>query len=91
MDLIDVANREGQASLILSLDAKKAFDHLGWPFLFATLCHMGFRGAFLRAIHHLYTDPSSQVRTPYDLSFPFLGTNVPDKAARSPLYYLLYA
>lgn len=42
--LIDVVNREGLASLILSLDTEKAFDRLGWPLLFATLRHIGFRG-----------------------------------------------
>lgn len=37
IDLIDVANRDGLESLVLGLDAEKALDHLGWPFLFATL------------------------------------------------------
>lgn len=50
IDLVDVANREISASLLLSLDAEKAFDHLGWPFLFAMLRHMGFRGPFMQAI-----------------------------------------
>lgn len=65
IDLVDVANRENSASLLLSLDAEKAFGHLGWPFLVATLQHVGFEGPFFRAIQHLYSHPTSQVRTPF--------------------------
>lgn len=61
IDLIEVANRENSAALLLSLDAEKAFDRLGWPFLFATLRHIGVQGPFMRAIRHLYSNPSSQV------------------------------
>lgn len=68
IDLVEMANREGFASL---LDAEKTFDRLGWPFLFAMLSHMGFQGPFLQAIKYLYSNPSSQVRTP--LHFPHLS------------------
>lgn len=89
IDLVDVANREGSASLLLGLDAEKAFDRLGWPFLFATLSHMGFQGPFLRAIKHLYSNPCSQVRTPFALSTPFSVTNGTRQGC--PLSPLLFA
>lgn len=89
IDLVDVANREKTAALLLSLDAEKAFDRLGWPFLFATLQHVGFRGPFLRAIKHLYTNPSSQVRTPFAISPAFSITNGTRQGC--PLSPLLFA
>lgn len=75
IDLIHVANRDNTESLILSLDAEKVFDCPGWPFMLATLSHMGFRGTFLRAVQHLYTNPTSQVKTPFATSPTFPATN----------------
>lgn len=89
IDLVDVANRENSASLLLSLDAEKTFDRLEWPFLFATLQYAGFRGPFLQAIQHLYSNPSSQVRTPFALSPTFSVTNVTRQGC--PLSPLLFA
>lgn len=89
IDLVEVANRDGAPSMLLSLDAEKAFDRLGWPFLFATLTHMGFRGPFLRAIKHLYSNPSSQVRTPFALSTSFTVSNGTRQGC--PLSPLLFA
>lgn len=89
IDLIEVANRDGLETLVLGLDAEKAFDRLGWPFLFATLKHMGFQGPFLRAIQHLYTNPSSQVKTPFALSSAFSIANGTRQGC--PLSPLLFA
>lgn len=90
IDLIDVANREGTNALVLGLDAEKAFDSLGWPFLFATLHYMGFRGPFLQAIRHLYTNPSSQVKTPFALSQTFpIANGTRQGCPLSPLLFAL--
>ena len=90
IDLIDVVNRDGAEALILSLDAEKAFDRLSWPFMFATLHHMGFKGPFLRAVQHLYSNPTSQVKTPFATSSPFqiaIGTR--QGCPLSPLLFAL--
>lgn len=89
IDLIDVANRDGLESLVLGLDPEKAFDCLGWPFLFATLRHMGFQGLFLGAILHLYTNPTSQVKTPFSLYPSFLIAN--GTRQRCPISPVLFA
>lgn len=68
--------------------AEKAFDHLDWPFRLATLRHIGFKGAFLQVIHHLYNNSMYQVKTPFALSSSFSITKmVPGRVVRFPPYY----
>lgn len=68
INLIEVANRNQTEVLLLSLDAEKVFDRLSWPFMFATLQHLGIKGPFLQAISHLYSTPTAVVRTPFATS-----------------------
>lgn len=90
IDLIDVANRDNSESLILSLDAEKAFDRLSWPFMIATLRHMGFEGPFLRAVQNLYTSPSLQVKTPFAMSITFpIANGTRQGCPLSPLLFAL--
>lgn len=48
-------------SVLLALDAKKAFDRVHWGYLQATLTKFGFQGLLKHAISVLYTSPSAQV------------------------------
>lgn len=89
IDLVEVANRNTMEAILLSLDAEKAFDRLGWPFLFATLNRAGIEGPFLRAITHLYSAPTAQVRTNFATSPTFLISNGTRQGC--PLSPLLYA
>lgn len=57
--------------IFLSLDAKKAFDHLSWPFLFATLEHEGITGCYLNAIKVFYSNPSAVIKLPHVTSNQF--------------------
>lgn len=48
-------------AVLLSLDAKKAFDRVDWPFLFHTLQRFGFCKAFIAMIQDNFAAPSARV------------------------------
>lgn len=56
--MVDLINKLPHPTLILSLDAQKAFDRLNWPYMFANLSHYGFIGPFLNALKALYSPPT---------------------------------
>lgn len=88
-NIIDILNQKRQESVILSLDAEKAFDRLSWPFLFATLDYLGISGAFAAAIRGLYSTPTAKVKLPVASSFTFSIRNGTRQGC--PLSPLLFA
>lgn len=46
---------------IISLDAEKAFDNVGFPWLSLVLQHFGFSGPFLHLISSMYAAPMANV------------------------------
>lgn len=64
MDLIELVNKMDDSALLLSLDSKKAFDHLSWPFMFETVKAFGVSGSFLTALAGLYSRPLATIRLP---------------------------
>lgn len=62
-------------SLLLSLDAEKAFNRIHWQYLQHVLQKFGFQGHILPALLALYTTPSAQVFSAVMLSQPFIITN----------------
>ena len=75
INIIHHSNSTGTPSLLLSLDAEKAFDRVNWAYLQATLKKFVLRGHILSAIMALYSKPSAQVYTSELLSKPFPITN----------------
>lgn len=65
IDLVEVINKLRTPSLLLSLDAEKAFDRLSWPFMMETMTAFGFTGSFLQAIQGLYGTPSASIKLPH--------------------------
>uniref|UniRef100_A0A8C5MEC2 Reverse transcriptase domain-containing protein n=1 Tax=Leptobrachium leishanense TaxID=445787 RepID=A0A8C5MEC2_9ANUR len=80
---------EGQPSLLLSLDAEKAFDRIEWPFLFALLEHMSFPPDFCSAVQALYHNPRADVVVPGSQTSPFSIHNGTRQGC--PLSPLLFA
>lgn len=89
IDLFDLLNRTKHPTLILRLDAQKAFDSLSWPIMFAILSHYGFTGPFIRALRALYSTPTSQVRLASQISPSFsLSNGTRQGCPLSPLLFL---
>lgn len=75
INIIHHAEWLGMPSLLLSLDAEKAFERVQWHYLDMTLYKFGFCGHILSAIMAVYSCPSAQVYKSAMLSNPFLITN----------------
>ena len=77
-------------SMLLSLDAEKAFDRLDWTFLQRTLSHMGFGQTFINWVKVFYNNPRSRVRVNGHCSdFFALGRGTRQGDALSPALFAL--
>ena len=65
----------GTPSLLLSLDAEKAFDRVHWGYVSAVLTKFGLVGGIHDAIMAMYSNPSARVFSADALSTPFQITN----------------
>lgn len=75
IDITHYAETRGTPSLLLSLDADKAFDRIHWRYLQQVLQKFGFKGQILNALLALYTTLSAQVFSADMLFQPFTITN----------------
>ena len=48
--------------MIISIDAKKAFDKIQHPFMIKTLRKVGKEGAFLNIIKTIYKKPTANIK-----------------------------
>ena len=62
-NLINTSQQKHNKTVIVSLDAEKAFDRVNWTFLFSTLHRFGFGESFIHWIKTLYTSPRATVTT----------------------------
>lgn len=60
---MQLSNNKKTETIILSLDAQKAFDRVNWSFLFITLQKFGFGESFISWIKALYTSPTATITT----------------------------
>ncbi len=75
-------------SIVISLDAEKAFDRVEWPYLFSTLETLGLREIFINWVKLLYDNPSSAVLTNGTRSSYFrLGRGTRQGRPLSPLLF----
>lgn len=61
INIINHYKRVNEAILAVFMDAKKAFDHLKWHFMFATLENFGVGSYFLQWIKLLYSDQKAEI------------------------------
>lgn len=90
LNLQFIASGRKTPSMLLSLDAEKAFDRLDWTFLEQTMAHMGFNETFLSWISVFYMSPQSRVRVNGQCSDFFdLGRGTRQGDALSPALFAL--
>jgi len=62
LNLISCTKNNPQPTMLLSLDAQKAFDRVKWSFLYNTLDAFGFQSTFIDWIQMVYSCPKSRIR-----------------------------
>lgn len=78
-------------SMLLSLDAQKAFDTVCWKFLYKTLGKFGFHENFIKVIEALYDRPTAKIKVNGDLTTSFfLQRGCRQGCAVSPLLFAIF-
>ena len=62
LHIIEHINRKRASAVILSLDAEKAFDSVGWEFLYLVLHRFSFSRDFIRCIETIYSCPTARIK-----------------------------
>lgn len=68
---IDWAESSKESTLMLTLDAEKAFDRLWWEFIFDTCTAFGFHESFINVFRAMYKNPQAAVKVNGALSRTF--------------------
>lgn len=62
LHLIDVMSHSNMQSVVISLDAEKAFDAVRWEYLYLVLARFGFNDQVIGCIKSLYCDPTARIK-----------------------------
>ena len=91
INLINFTKNSNRKTIILSLDAEKAFDKVNWDFLFSTLHKFGFGTSFIHWIQILYSSPMASVITNDITSSSFtLSRGTRQGCPLSPLLFTIF-
>ena len=65
---IERINEDQISAIILSLDAEKAFDSVGWGFIYLVMERFGFSKDFIHCMQALNSSPTARVKVNGSLS-----------------------
>lgn len=88
LNILSHAESSKTPTLLLSLDAEKAFDRIYWGFILKNLDKFGFAGNIYSAVKALYTNPTANVLVNGVLSKPFRISNGTRQGC--PLFPLIF-
>ena len=60
--IVAAIQRRGEGAILVSMDAKKAYDSVSWTFLYKVLGKFGFNENPYRYIKSLYHGPTARVK-----------------------------
>lgn len=62
LHVIDQATKDKESTLLVSIDAEKAFDCVNWEFLYKVLERFGFNNKSIQCIKTLYQEPTARIK-----------------------------
>lgn len=78
-------------ALIMGMDAEKAFDSVGWEFLFRVMKRFNFHEKCIKTIQTLYTNPIARIKVNGSLSKTIkLGKGCRQGCSVSPLLFAIF-
>lgn len=90
LNIIQLSHQQKLTSMVIGLDAEKAFDRVEWPFLFSALDTFGLGETFCSWVKLLYSRPLAAVRINGQTSSYFpLGRGTRQGCPLSPLLFAI--
>uniref|UniRef100_A0A3B3I1X3 Reverse transcriptase domain-containing protein n=1 Tax=Oryzias latipes TaxID=8090 RepID=A0A3B3I1X3_ORYLA len=91
LHLTERAQREHISTVLLSIDAEKAFDCVNWEFLFLVLEKMGFNNKSVEIIKTIYSQPTAKLKINGNLTGTFkLERSTRQGCGLSPTLFALF-
>lgn len=91
LHILNHIKKERISSTLLSLDAEKAFDCVGWGYLFQVLERFGFNDKSIKCIGALYSGPTARIKVNGHLSQTvLLNRGTRQGCPASPALFALY-